>query len=203
VGDVAGMQLIGGHPAIDFVNTLGGRKDVPDDEYLSGYADVVAWSERAGLVQPASGDALRATARRDPQAAEVAHAHAVRVRASIDRVVRAGERARVERGALEEIRAAYLDALAHAQLELDARRARFVWCPDSTAALDGPTWLVVVRTVDLLSSGQLAQLRECARCRWLFLDRSKNRSRRWCTMSSCGAITKMRRYRSRRARSDP
>jgi len=50
---------------------------------------------------------------------------------------------------------------------------------------------------------QADRLRRCASptCRWLFLDRSKNHSRVWCEMASCGSRAKMRRYRDRRAAS--
>jgi predicted RNA-binding Zn ribbon-like protein len=33
---------------------------------------------------------------------------------------------------------------------------------------------------------------------WVFIDRSRNRSRRWCTMDSCGAYAKARRRTERR-----
>ena len=34
-------------------------------------------------------------------------------------------------------------------------------------------------------------------CRWLFLDRSKNHSRRWCDMRICGNRSKTRRFYAR------
>jgi predicted RNA-binding Zn ribbon-like protein len=52
--------------------------------------------------------------------------------------------------------------------------------------------------VELLRSDRLGRLRRCVDCRWLFLDQSRNRSRRWCRMSGCGARAKMRRYRAPR-----
>jgi predicted RNA-binding Zn ribbon-like protein len=52
--------------------------------------------------------------------------------------------------------------------------------------------------VELLTAGPLDRLKLCGGCRWLFLDRSKNRSRRWCSMEHCGTAAKMRRYTGRR-----
>jgi predicted RNA-binding Zn ribbon-like protein len=40
------------------------------------------------------------------------------------------------------------------------------------------------------------RIRVCAACGWLFLDRSKNRSRRWCDMSVCGNRAKAKRHYS-------
>jgi predicted RNA-binding Zn ribbon-like protein len=56
--------------------------------------------------------------------------------------------------------------------------------------------IVATATVD----GSWERLKACPndRCRWLFFDHSRNRSRTWCSMDVCGARAKMRTYRSRR-----
>jgi len=69
----------------------------------------------------------------------------------------------------------------------------FVWDGDLLAP-------IAVAAVDLLRTGPLDRLKVCAACPWLFLDTSRNRSRRWCSMSECGARLKMRRYRASAAR---
>ncbi len=62
-----------------------------------------------------------------------------------------------------------------------------------------PLWPVAVAAVDLLRDPErLARVKRCAQCSWLFLDRSRNGSRRWCSMGECGAQVKMRRYRAAR-----
>ena len=63
---------------------------------------------------------------------------------------------------------------------------------------DLPLWPLAAYAADLLRSGPLHQLSRCGHCRWLFLDTSKNHSRRWCSMNSCGSVVKMRRYRAAR-----
>jgi predicted RNA-binding Zn ribbon-like protein len=52
--------------------------------------------------------------------------------------------------------------------------------------------------VELLADGRLERLKVCANCRWLFLDQSRNRSRRWCSMADCGTAVKMERFVERR-----
>ena len=61
-------------------------------------------------------------------------------------------------------------------------------------------WPVAHSAAGLLTADDLARVRECAaeHCTWLFVDHSKNRSRRWCDMQSCGNAAKVRRYRSRK-----
>ena len=60
-------------------------------------------------------------------------------------------------------------------------------------------WPVAHAATVLLTSGGLDRLKLCAGCHWLFLDASRNRSRRWCTMEVCGTHEKMRRYVAKRA----
>ena len=69
MGDAATMALVGGHPAIDFVNTLGGMPDAPDDEYLHGYADLVVWGRQTGILPTGEATRLTSSARRRPERA--------------------------------------------------------------------------------------------------------------------------------------
>jgi predicted RNA-binding Zn ribbon-like protein len=64
--------------------------------------------------------------------------------------------------------------------------------------LTDPLHPLALAVVDLLDDADLALLRRCDRCNWLFLDRSRNRSRRWCLMSTCGIAVKVERQAARR-----
>jgi predicted RNA-binding Zn ribbon-like protein len=100
-----------------------------------------------------------------------------------------------------------LEALARAAAAATAARRlepqpdggyAFVW-PESDE-LEQILWPVALSAAELLTSEDRARVKECANdsCRWLFLDRSKNRSRRWCLMRDCGNQAKARRFRARR-----
>jgi len=54
----------------------------------------------------------------------------------------------------------------------------------------------------LTSSQRLNQVRQCRgdNCGWLFVDGSKNHSRRWCDMRDCGNRAKVRRHRLKQRR---
>ncbi len=64
-----------------------------------------------------------------------------------------------------------------------------------------PLWLLCESAAELLTSAQLARVRSCGSptCRWLFLDLSRNRTRRWCDMRLCGNRMKARRFQTRHA----
>ena len=77
----------------------------------------------------------------------------------------------------------------------------WTWVLDAND-LDRVLWPIVRSAADLLTSGDLRKVRQCAResCDWLFVDASKNHSRRWCSMNMCGSRVKARRYYQRKTR---
>ena len=87
-------------------------------------------------------------------------------------------------------------AVAHADLAVDGERVVLRWPGDGLGAVGDA---VARAAYDLLTGDHLARVKVCAGCHWLFLDQSKNGSRRWCSMEDCGTSAKMRRYVARRA----
>ncbi len=72
----------------------------------------------------------------------------------------------------------------------------YEWKWDDEPMLERILWPIVESAAELLTSPDLKKVRECeaSDCYWLFLDNSRNRSRRWCTMSACGNREKARRH---------
>jgi predicted RNA-binding Zn ribbon-like protein len=165
------MRRVGGHLALDFANTI-----EPSREHLAEPSDLVAWGREVGLDGPADASTL---------------ARARELRRTIYEVFRPlAERRDPGPDALRALAALHAEAVAGARL---VPGEGFVWDGDLLAP-------IAVAAVDLLRSGPLDRLKVCDACPWLFLDTSRNRSRRWCSMSECGARLKMRRYRARAAR---
>jgi predicted RNA-binding Zn ribbon-like protein len=187
------LELVGGDPALDFANTVDGAFDDPI-ESLHDYGDLAAWAAYAGVIDGETAERLAAAAGRRPEEAARALDRARALRIAIYRTFSA-----VAHGteppavALDALRAAHAGALERARLEPDFS---FTWEGED---LDRPLWPLAVAAVDLLRTGPLDRLKTCAECPWLFLDSSRNRSRRWCSMNECGGRLKMRRYRERRA----
>jgi predicted RNA-binding Zn ribbon-like protein len=99
----------------------------------------------------------------------------------------------------------------HETLEEAARRGRLVvrFAPGGRSALlpdaqgiDGALGRIVGVVHTATADGTWVRLKACPRhiCRWVFYDRSKNRSSRWCAMSVCGNRIKTSRYRNRAAK---
>jgi len=198
------FDLSGGAPCLDFANTVGGRGRETPVERLRGYADLVAWSRQAGLVDRRRAAALARLAAERPREAARALAAAVELREALFRVFAsvATDR-RPPAPDLEALNRWLPRALRRLRLARAGEGFAWRWVDDPDA-LEAPLWPVARSAAELLTGPDLAALRECAddRCRWLFLDRTRNHSRRWCDMKSCGNRAKVRRhYRRRRARS--
>jgi predicted RNA-binding Zn ribbon-like protein len=174
---IENIEFWGNDLALDFANTVEG--DPPERDHLLGYADLVTWTRRAGV--------LPANVRPDGDLAP-----ARELRAAIYGVfsaLAAGKRP--PRAALHALLRIHADAVREGTIE----DGQWVWTGRHT---DRPLWPIAVAAVDLMRSDRLARVKRCANCNWLFVDRSRNGSRRWCSMDECGVHTKMRRYRARR-----
>ncbi len=74
------------------------------------------------------------------------------------------------------------------------------WDPQAATDPNLPLWLLAQSVSDILVAPDAARVKTCAvdTCRWLFLDTSKNHTRRWCNMKVCGNRVKARRFQARR-----
>jgi predicted RNA-binding Zn ribbon-like protein len=203
MGDVRRMELAGGHPALDFVNTLGGLPERPDDEFLTCYEDLITWLTRVGLLDQDFTAGLAAAAQAEPVEAARVLTGCTALRASLDRVLRAGldDQAPAPQD-LARIQRDYGRAATRATLRLEDGAYRLVWTFGPDVDPFSPLWVLADAALDLLVTAPLQLLGRCRHCRWLYLDASRNRSRRWCS-NGCGSIVKMRRYRARLAGTDP
>jgi predicted RNA-binding Zn ribbon-like protein len=191
------LDFIGGHPALDLANTLGGARGAePDEDYLGDYDDVVVWTARAHVIDGAVGERLAATARRRPDDADRALARTHALRAAVVAVFGAvAEGDEPPPGALDDLLGFHAEAIERGRLAPDGDAFEVTWETDDPERV---IWPLALSAVDLLREGPLSRVKLCADCCWMFLDLSRNHSRRWCSMNHCGGRRKMQRYRARR-----
>lgn len=193
------FDLSGGRPCLDFANTLEGRLDEVR-ERLGSYGDLVSWAGQAGLVDEGVESELRREAEERPRDAEGVLAVARTLREALYTIfssVAAGEAPGAE--SVSRLNEALPEAMGAFRLAPSDPGDEWRW------ALSGPGLYRVLAPVvrdaaELLTSTEVGRVRECESetCAWLFLDRSRNRSRRWCDMSVCGNRAKARRHYERR-----
>lgn len=100
---------------------------------------------------------------------------------------------------LDRLRDEERGALTHAQLARETGAAfRWSWPPPRDLA--DPLRPILHAALELLTTGPVERIKTCGNCRWLFLDQSRNRSRRWCSMDECGIQMKHARFVERRRR---
>jgi len=193
------LPIVGGNLALDFANTQsgppGGEADV---ESLASYEDLVAWALRVGEIGLPDADDLIRQARRRPRDADAAFAQATALRDLIFTIfVPIAADAEPPPDPLARLRDDEAEALARASLT--ASPSGFAWTWSRTTDLDQLRWPIVHAAATLLTEGRLERVKACGGCRYLFLDETKNGSRRWCSMADCGTRAKMRRFVARRS----
>lgn len=194
---VTELSLVGGRLCLDFVNTLDWRASDHPLEYLTSYAALVAWGEHAGIL--AAAGRLRTAAERHPEEAAATLRDALTLREGIVRIFAAEARGeRPPDSDLGRLNTMLGDALCHARIVPSAGAThRYIWDWEERGdALDRPLWPIARSAADLLTSEDVGRVHTCLgdECGWLFLDTSKNHSRRWCDMRSCGNRAKARRH---------
>jgi predicted RNA-binding Zn ribbon-like protein len=201
------LPIVGGHLALDFANTVDDPEGPERYDHAGTYPELVAWSTRIGMLQPDEAGALLTAAQEHPRARSAALKRAQLLReilieifteiAAINSGQSAATAGSTPAARWAELRPFVADAMAHAELVRKGSTYQLTWA--DTTRLDVMLWPVGLAAGDLITSAQLSRVKKCAGCPWLFLDQSKNLSRRWCAMSDCGTHEKIRRYVTRRA----
>ncbi len=183
---------------LDFANTVSGRTSAQPNDRLTSYLELVAWARLAGILKPEKAEQLLANAEKQPEVAGAVLRRGVGLREALYRVFSASAVALPPReadlGTLNEIL-----AVAMSRLRLEHDMVGYGWTWVESDELDQLLWPIARSAAELLTSEELQRVRECAgdSCEWLFLDMSKNQSRRWCDMNDCGNRAKARRHYQR------
>jgi len=189
---------------LDFANTVSWRLSPQPKDKVNDIAALASWAQRAGILSASQAGRLRRLAIRSPARAASLAKRAIRLRESIYRIfaaVASSRRPPVRDLAL--LNQAVRDASA--RLELAPGRLPLRWRWMDQEALDFLLWPIAYAAAELLTSPEVSRVRICAGagCGWLFLDRSRNHTRRWCDMSDCGNREKARRHYQRVRRKKP
>jgi predicted RNA-binding Zn ribbon-like protein len=194
------LTLLAGELCLDFANTAEWHASDQPYEHLDTYNDLVAWAEHAKLIRAEQAGRLRRQAAEAPEAAERTLQEAITLRETIYRIftaVASGEDP--TEADLARLNIAFSNLLPRTHLSPDDGSYEWLWVEEGDD-LDLLLFPILRSAVQLLTSGELDRVGQCADdrgCGWLFLDMSRNRSRRWCDMEDCGNRAKAKRYYER------
>jgi len=199
------FDFLGGRLAIDFVNTVSGKRLLAPIERLNDYDDVLCWAEQVGVTTAARAKTLRRIAREHPRQAEAAFERAKELRETLFRIfsgVAVGQRP--SSADLELFNRELADAFSH--LRVAESVGAFSWSFCEEEALVSVLWPVTRSASDVLLKDDPARVRMCEAtdgCGWLFYDETRNGKRRWCSMKDCGNRAKARRHYAKSKEGSP
>ena len=190
------LEIVGGALCLDFVNTINSRL-MPEHDYLANYSDLVAWANKVEILSPTQKNLLLRRAKQHVADSEKSLLAARALRDLLYRLFsNAAKGFEPTRNDMISFVRSYGESITHGQLIKKGKSYITTWKVEET--FDAFLWPIVHSAGELLLSDDLGQVNECPGCGWLFLDTSKNQSRRWCSMNTCGARDKMRRYHKRK-----
>jgi predicted RNA-binding Zn ribbon-like protein len=194
------FELVAGHLSLDFVNTLDWRfRSEGPEELLKHYDDLLRFLEESKMLRLKQARLLQRTASPNHQqqvlesGKEFREALAEVFYSSLDkRTPSAASMATLQRF--------FQSAQSRQKLVWKEGRAHWDWS-DTENEAEFPLWVLSLSASDLLTSEAMGRVRECdnPECRWVFLDISKNHTRRWCDMKVCGNRMKARRFKAQRS----
>lgn len=189
-----------GDLSLDYANTKVWHASDKPEERLNSYNDFVDWGEEAGLVSFEVARRLRSLVVVQPENAVAAYGFAIQVREAIYRIFSSRYAGKsIPEADLAVLNSVIREAMSHLQLTPVEGEIQWEWRPE----IDGINlilWPVARSAAELLTSDKASRVRECEDdrgCGYLFIDQSKNHSRRWCSMESCGNRAKARRHYSK------
>jgi predicted RNA-binding Zn ribbon-like protein len=202
VHSVLTIRLVGGHPALDLLNTVDLDRPCEDRDVLRSFRDDAMWAVRVGVLSERDRERLLQLAEQSEGPAQQAHADLLAVREALRAILLAqGESASVDWTAADHFERAVAAAIASRRFSVAEAPFGWGWLPDD---LDAVQHRVVLSAADLLVDTARRPVKICEGpdCDWFFLDNSKSRNRRWCSDAGCGTASRVRRLRTRQAAED-
>jgi predicted RNA-binding Zn ribbon-like protein len=200
------FHLTAGALCLDFANTMSWRRSAAPIERLAEYADLASWARQVGLISPEEEGSLIAEAASDPRGSRRMLGRARALREAMFATFAALSEGRMPKREMTSLQSWVQQAIADSELVRDAGRYR--WVPAAIGdRMQHVLSMVACSAGDLLTSLEADRIGQCSGpdCRWLWVDRTRNQSRRWCDMAVCGNRVKARRHyqRTRLAKAPP
>lgn len=194
-------DFVGGHEAVDLVNTVTARDAEPVDR-LESYSGLLQWASLAGVFSEHDLDTLMRLSETDAAGAVEALQALKEMREALYSVITAliGEQ-QPDKEALHLVEGAWKTAIENCEWAIHDSHVALC-LPATRAGLDYIRQAIALRGYELLCALRIERTRVCSgdSCGWLFIDSSKGGKRRWCDMSVCGSVVKSRRHQLKKKR---
>ncbi|MFA1822406.1 CGNR zinc finger domain-containing protein [Virgibacillus oceani] len=196
--DVHKHDLLGGRLCLDFANTVSWHdSSEKSQELLTSYERLVNWSLDANILKKQQSLSLLKKAESQPSKAKEVLQQAIELRESIFHIFSLVSNNETPASKdLAILNEALGNAYGMMRVVPDNNKFSLEFF-NGEETLDGMFPPIVQSAIDILiSEKELSRVKKCEGkpCGWLFLDTSRNRSRRWCSMADCGNRAKAKRF---------
>jgi len=191
---ISKLPSLGGDLSLDFINTVHDRHVEPLRDLLQNYLDLVTWVYYANAISDSQKERLLQTGKENEEKANQIYINALQLRETcydfILNLINQEEASLANVQLINQWLSRAFSNLVLVQLNgyfvLDWKTEIF--------ELESVLWPIIRAFSDLVTSEEINRIKQCSNCGYLFLDNSKNKSRRWCSMEICGNRVKARRH---------
>jgi len=193
-----------GELCLDFVNTVDWRYNITrKKETLKDFSALVSWSKQGGILEEKTTQVLFKKALEQPNKAEQVYEKTIELRELLYRIFSSmATTGQASNHDLSIFNKYLADSMGKSCCLIPSNNG-FVWSFCSgTDSMDLFLDPIIKSAADLLVSPHLKRIKKCAddACGWLFMDMSRNNSRRWCSMKNCGNRAKAHRHYLRKCK---
>jgi len=188
------LPFLGGDLSLDFVNTVHDRHEEPLRDLLLNYLDLVIWVYSANAINDSQKEKLLQKGLENQIKANQVYKDSLQLReAFYDFILNLINQDETSSANIQLINQRVSRVFSN--LELTQLEGRFVldWKAESFG-LESVLWPITRAFADLVTSEDISRIKKCPNCGYLFVDNSKNKSRRWCSMEICGNRVKAQRF---------
>lgn len=191
---ISKLPFLGGNLSLDFVNTVHDRHEAPLRDLLLNYLDLATWVYFADAINDSLKENLLKIGLENQGSADQIYKDALQLReAFYDFIVNLINQDEAFTTNIQLINQWLSRTFSN--LELVQLNGHFVldWNTENFE-LESVLWPIIRAFVDLVTSEDINCIKQCGNCGYLFVDKSKNNSRKWCSMEICGNRVKARRF---------
>lgn len=189
--------VLGEQLCLDFINAVGWH---PNEsmcvEHLTSYSVFIQWCQKTEIINTEQASFFLEESRKRSVEADKVIKRVIELRKSVFRILLAViAKDTPNEQDIDLLNSEIARVLPFSKLQYTDNQ--FIWKrAKETKNLDWMLSIIVNDIIELLTSNKLERLKVCDddHCGWIFLDMSKNKSRRWCSMQDCGNRAKARRH---------
>jgi len=193
------IKQIGGEICLDFVNTIHDRSKADSADYLDGgYDTLIKWAAYTGILTKELSFILLTQSGQEPLRSENTYKKAIRLRNNLFEIFSGIANGHpISFVNLSVFNTFLSEAFCHKNIVSINEGYADQW-DISGYPPDMVLWPVISSAYEVILHINHQKIKACPSCSWLFIDNSKPGKRIWCSMGTCGALDKARRYYQRK-----